>query len=96
MTVLRYSTRTQGASCRARLPVQLLQVVRRRHLADDDAGVGSPSHHGEWSSHGDERSVEIWTPRDDIPALECEHLVWHPAGVREPLTLSLEELFRPL
>jgi hypothetical protein len=45
---------------------------------------------------GDERSVEIWTPRDDFPALERERLVWHPAGVREPFRLSLEALFRPL
>lgn len=49
-----------------------------------------------WLVDGDERSVEIWTPRDDFPALEREHLMWHPAGVREPFTLSLEELFRPL
>ena len=49
-----------------------------------------------WLVDGDERSVEIWTARDDFPALERERRVWHPAGVREPFTLSLEELFRPL
>jgi len=49
-----------------------------------------------WVVDGDERSVEVWTPRDDFPAVERERLVWRPSGVREPLTLGLEELFRPL
>jgi len=30
------------------------------------------------------------------PATERERLVWHPPGAREPFTLGLEELFRPL
>ncbi len=49
-----------------------------------------------WLVDGDERSVEIWTPVDDFPVLERQHLVWHPAGTREPFTLILEELFRPI
>ncbi len=49
-----------------------------------------------WVVDGDERSVEIWTPADDFPAIEHERLVWHAPGAREPFTLSLEELFRPL
>lgn len=49
-----------------------------------------------WVVDGDARTVEIWTPSDDFPGLERERLVWHPAGVREPFTLSLEELFLPL
>ena len=49
-----------------------------------------------WLVDGDERAVEIWTPRDDFPAVERNHLVWQPAGAREPFKLSLEELFRPL
>lgn len=49
-----------------------------------------------WLVGGDERSVEVWRPSDDFPAIERERLVWHPPGAREPLTLRLEELFRPL
>jgi Uma2 family endonuclease len=49
-----------------------------------------------WVVDGDERSVEVWTPRDDFPAVERERLVWRPSGAGEPFTLSLEELFRPL
>jgi Uma2 family endonuclease len=49
-----------------------------------------------WVVDGDERSVEVWAPRDDFPAVERERLVWRPSGAGEPFTLSLEELFRPL
>jgi Uma2 family endonuclease len=49
-----------------------------------------------WVVDGDERSVEVWTSRDDFPAVERERLVWRPSGADEPFTLSLEELFRPL
>lgn len=49
-----------------------------------------------WVVDGDDRSVEVWTPTDDFPAVERERLVWRPAGAREPFTLSLEELFRPI
>lgn len=49
-----------------------------------------------WVVDGDERSVEIWTPRDEFPAVERERLVWHPAGSRAAFTLRLEDLFRPL
>ena len=49
-----------------------------------------------WVVDGDERSVEVWTPEDDFPAVEREQLVWHPPGAREPFRLSLEELFRPV
>ena len=41
-------------------------------------------------------AVEVWTPSDAFPRVEPEALVWHPAGAREPFTLALEELFRPL
>ncbi len=47
-----------------------------------------------WLVDGDERSVEVWTPADDFPAIERERLVWRAPGAREPFTLSLEELFR--
>ena len=49
-----------------------------------------------WVVDGDERCVEVWTPRDDFPAVERERLVWAPSGSNEPFTLTLEELFRPL
>jgi Uma2 family endonuclease len=49
-----------------------------------------------WLVDGDERSVEVWTPHDDFPAVERERLVWQPSGVDVPFTLSLAELFRPL
>jgi Uma2 family endonuclease len=49
-----------------------------------------------WVVNGDERSVEVWTPRDDFPAVEREQLVWAPAGADAPFTLGLEELFQPI
>jgi Uma2 family endonuclease len=49
-----------------------------------------------WVVDSDDRSVEVWTPSDDFPIIHRDRLVWHPTGAREPLTLNLEELFRPL
>ena len=49
-----------------------------------------------WVIDGDERTVEIWTPSDEFPAVERERLVWHPPGAGRPFELSLEQLFRPL
>jgi Uma2 family endonuclease len=49
-----------------------------------------------WLVDGDERLVEIWTPRDDFPTVARDRLVWHPAGAGERFDLSLEELFQPL
>jgi Uma2 family endonuclease len=49
-----------------------------------------------WVVDGDERSVEIWTPADEFPAMELERLVWHAPGAGEPFVLGLEELFRAL
>jgi Uma2 family endonuclease len=49
-----------------------------------------------WVVDADERSVEVWTPRDEFPAVERERLAWQPSGACEPFALSLEELFRPL
>ncbi|HUF36197.1 MAG TPA: Uma2 family endonuclease [Gemmatimonadales bacterium] len=49
-----------------------------------------------WVVDGDARSVEVWTPEDDFPALELDRLVWQPSGASRPFTLSLEELFRPV
>ena len=33
---------------------------------------------------------------DDFPAVARERLVWHPAGARQPFTLQLGDLFRPV
>jgi Uma2 family endonuclease len=49
-----------------------------------------------WVVDGDQRSVEVWTPLDDFPAVERERLVWHPPGADGPFTLEIAELFRPL
>ena len=49
-----------------------------------------------WVVDGDERCVEVWTPRDDFPAIERERLVWAPSVAGQPFTLTLEELFRPV
>ena len=49
-----------------------------------------------WVVDADERSVEIWTPADDFPAIERERLLWRPSAAREPFSMSLEELFRPI
>jgi Uma2 family endonuclease len=49
-----------------------------------------------WVVDGDERSVEVWTPADDFPAVERERLEWRPAGPGEPFALRLEDLFRPI
>jgi Uma2 family endonuclease len=49
-----------------------------------------------WLIDGDERSVEIWTPSDDFPTIERDRLVWQPRSTREPFTLELKDLFRPV
>ena len=49
-----------------------------------------------WVVDGDERTVEIWTPVDEFPAVERERLRWHPPGASAPFSLTLADLFRPL
>jgi Uma2 family endonuclease len=49
-----------------------------------------------WVVDGDERTVEVWTPADDFPAVERERLEWRPAGAAEPFTLRLGDLFRSI
>lgn len=49
-----------------------------------------------WIVDADERRAEVWTPSDTFPRFEHKRLVWHPAGVGEAFSLSMEELFRPL
>jgi len=40
------------------------------------------------------QTIERWTPDDDRPELLAERLVWHPAGVAEPLELDLVQFFK--
>ena len=49
-----------------------------------------------WIVDPDTRSVEVWTPHDELPQVERERAVWHPPGAAGPLTVDLGELFRPL
>ena len=49
-----------------------------------------------WIVDPDIRSVEVWTPQDELPRMERERVVWHPRGTAETLTVDLHELFRPL
>lgn len=41
----------------------------------------------------DARMIEEWTADRDTPRVLREKLVWHPAGAKDPLTISLPELF---
>ncbi len=49
-----------------------------------------------WVVDADERYVEVWCPDDELPAIERERVVWHPAGAGQAFTLELAELFRPV
>ena len=49
-----------------------------------------------WIVDGDEQRVEVWTPDAELPAIETQQLIWLPAGARQPFTLALRELFRPV
>ena len=49
-----------------------------------------------WIVDPDGRTVEAWTPGAMFPIVERHRVIWHPAGARDPFTLPLEELFRPV
>ena len=49
-----------------------------------------------WVVDADDRSVEVWTPRDDFPAIVRDRLEWQPAGGSEPFLVTLSDLFRPI
>jgi len=62
----------------------------KRHRYQD---AGVPLY---WIVNGDEQRVEVWTPGAELPAIEADRLVWHPAGAGQPFALALAELFRPV
>jgi Uma2 family endonuclease len=62
----------------------------KRRLYQD---VGIPLY---WSVEAEAHQVEVWTPEMRFPAVERERVVWTPAGARNPCTVVLTELFRPL
>ena len=47
-----------------------------------------------WVVDGDGQRVEVWTPAAELPVIETERVVWHPAGASEAFTLDLAEVFR--
>ena len=49
-----------------------------------------------WIVDGEEQRVEVWTPGAQLPVIESDRLVWHPAGAGQPFTLALADLFRPV
>ena len=55
--------------------------------------VGVPLY---WVVDADEQFVEVWTPDTTFPHFEREVLTWQPAGAKEPLRITLAELFKPL
>ncbi len=55
--------------------------------------VGVPTY---WVIHAEARDVEVWTPDATFPAIEREHLTWHPAGAGAEFVLELVELLRPI
>jgi hypothetical protein len=42
------------------------------------------------------RAVEVWAPAVTTPVIERQQVTWHPAGVGEPLLISLAEVFEDL
>ena len=49
-----------------------------------------------WIVNGEAQRVEVWTPDAELPTIESQRLVWHPAGAGQPFTLELADLFRPV
>jgi len=49
-----------------------------------------------WVVDPDAQLVELWAPEATFPRVERELVTWHPAGAREPLALTVGELFRPV
>lgn len=37
--------------------------------------------------------AEVWSPTAQFPVVKRDRLTWHPAGAKEPLAISLRQLF---
>ena len=49
-----------------------------------------------WIVDLDRRLVELWTPSKELPDTVRDEVTWHPKDAAKPLTLKLDELFRPI
>jgi Uma2 family endonuclease len=49
-----------------------------------------------WVVDIENRAVEVWAPAATTPVVERKQVTWHPAGVGEPLVISLAEVFEGL
>jgi Uma2 family endonuclease len=45
-----------------------------------------------WVIDAETRSAELWTPDDELPRVERDQLVWHPAGASSAFTISIAAL----
>jgi len=55
--------------------------------------VGIPFY---WIVDPDEKLVEVWTPKAQIPTVERERVKWNPEGMEYEFALDLAELFKPI
>jgi len=72
-------------------PSSLRQDRFTKRRLYQEVGVGTY-----WVVDANGRAVEVWTPDAVFPQAVTGALEWRPAGAAEPLTLSLDNLFRPL
>jgi hypothetical protein len=49
-----------------------------------------------WIMDSERRCVEVWSPVAAFPVVEWEVVSWQPAGAAEALSVSLDELLRPI
>ncbi len=49
-----------------------------------------------WVLDAEAPQVEVWTPDSELPTVERDRFVWHPAGATQRLVVSLADLFRPV
>jgi Uma2 family endonuclease len=49
-----------------------------------------------WIVDGEARQVEVWTPDDAFPRIECDALARQPVGAGAQFRLQLRDLFRPI
>lgn len=49
-----------------------------------------------WVVDPDRQTIEVWTPDAELPEIERERVVWHPAGASEALEIEVKKLFEPI